>query len=278
MTVPYILSLGNKEKISHVCTELKVKCGMDYFVCYMVFNNGQKFVLSNMYHLLKTYYLESLYLEDYSCNDNIIIGNNYYLCDEAESVSDKLKDELENRFLIHRGYYTIKRCPECIFIFGAIKNKPISDYEIFYKKTISNFNDFCAYFLDEFEGVIKNNHPMYRNAIILNDKYYRRKIITEKIESKNILTNREIEVLFWAANGKTSGETAIILGVAQSTVDDYRSSSIKKLNCTNMTQTVFESVKIGYLGAFNNIGGALDIPNIESSINYTKTNIHLINS
>ncbi|MGQ3890133.1 helix-turn-helix transcriptional regulator [Legionella sp. CNM-1927-20] len=280
MDIPYILSLGNKNRINEVCEKLN-KCNMEYFVCYIVFNNSQKFVLSNMYHLLKPYYGESFYKEDYSYSDKIITGNDFYICDKTNSVSLSLKRELEERFSIYRGYYTVRRCPECIFIFGAIRNKIINDYEVFYKNTLSNFNEFCLYFVDEFEDLIKFNHPAYENSLILNDKYYRKNVILNRLNNINSLTQREIDILFWAANGKTSSETALILNISQATVNDYRKSSIKKLNCSNITHAVFEAIKLGYLGSFNKIGSVLEIPNLNQTLEkngFTTTNIHLINA
>lgn len=279
--IPYIISLAQKTKLERVCKKLLDKCNMEYFVCYIIFNNNQKFVLSNMFHMLIPYYCDKLYTEDFSCSDKIISGNDYYLCNQVDSVSKNLQAQLENRFSIHRGYYTIKRCPECIFIFGAIKSTKIDDSEIFYKKTHVNFNNFCVYFLDEFEELIKFNNPAYKNAIVLNDKHYRKNIIVNNKNNFKMLTKREVDILFWAAQGKTSNETSIILGISQSTVDDYRKSAINKLDCSNITHTVFEAVKLGYLGAFNKIGTLMDIPNIQNYVenkNFLKTNLHLINA
>lgn len=59
------------------------------------------------------------------------------------------------------------------------------------------------------------------------------------------LTVREKECLHWAAKGKSSEETALILAVKKSTVNYYRKQIKEKLNCINMTQAVYEALKQG---------------------------------
>ena len=43
----------------------------------------------------------------------------------------------------------------------------------------------------------------------------------------------------------------------------------------------YETVKMGYIGSFNKLGGVFDIPNIQELVNnkkYLETNINLINA
>lgn len=65
------------------------------------------------------------------------------------------------------------------------------------------------------------------------------------------LTKKEISCLFWAAKGKTTLEIARLLHVEISTVKTYRKRIQEKLNAKNITQAVFEGIRLGYLPAEN---------------------------
>ena len=57
----------------------------------------------------------------------------------------------------------------------------------------------------------------------------------------------EIEVLYWAAEGKTSDETAIILGLSAHTFNAHRREAIRKLHANNITHAVFKAVSWGII-------------------------------
>ena len=57
--IPFILSLKYRQEITSFCKSLS-KIGLDYMVMYVVFNDGSRFVLSNIFHMLEAYYGESL--------------------------------------------------------------------------------------------------------------------------------------------------------------------------------------------------------------------------
>ncbi|MBF0246656.1 MAG: helix-turn-helix transcriptional regulator [Alphaproteobacteria bacterium] len=55
-------------------------------------------------------------------------------------------------------------------------------------------------------------------------------------QSHKPLSNREIQCISWIANGKTSAETAKILGIAERTVNFHVKTSMEKLDAVNRTQ------------------------------------------
>lgn len=61
------------------------------------------------------------------------------------------------------------------------------------------------------------------------------------------LSSREKEVLRWALAGKTSEETAIILGIATRTVNFHVSVAVRKLDVVNKTQAVAKVVALHLL-------------------------------
>ncbi|WP_422371244.1 helix-turn-helix transcriptional regulator [Hoeflea sp.] len=72
---------------------------------------------------------------------------------------------------------------------------------------------------------------------------YSKLVNREKSQSKGI-TARELEVLHWAAHGKTSTEIAAILSLSDHTINAYMNSAMRKLDCVNRTQMVAKALRL----------------------------------
>ncbi|WP_084169562.1 helix-turn-helix domain-containing protein [Paraburkholderia ferrariae] len=59
------------------------------------------------------------------------------------------------------------------------------------------------------------------------------------------LSPREREVMRWAAEGKTSYEIGIILGLAERTINFHVAKAIEKLNASNKTHAAVKAVLLG---------------------------------
>ncbi|HEV2614170.1 MAG TPA: helix-turn-helix transcriptional regulator [Gammaproteobacteria bacterium] len=57
------------------------------------------------------------------------------------------------------------------------------------------------------------------------------------------LAKKEISCLYWAAQGKSSEETAILLHLSKNTVETYRKRIKTKLNCRNMAHAVHKGIR-----------------------------------
>lgn len=64
------------------------------------------------------------------------------------------------------------------------------------------------------------------------------------------LTHRELICLYWAARGKTTKETAILLRVKPRLVEQYRKAVRNKFGCKRLAEAVYIGMKRGYLSAF----------------------------
>ena len=62
--------------------------------------------------------------------------------------------------------------------------------------------------------------------------------------NEGLLTPRELEALHWAANGKTSGEIALILSLSEHTINTYMNNAMRKLDCVNRTQLVAKALRL----------------------------------
>lgn len=61
------------------------------------------------------------------------------------------------------------------------------------------------------------------------------------------LSQREIEVLQWTGDGKTSGEISDILNISERTVNFHISNAMIKLNAPNKTAAVVRAMVLGVL-------------------------------
>ena len=61
------------------------------------------------------------------------------------------------------------------------------------------------------------------------------------------LTPRELECIRWASAGKTSSETAVIIGRSVETVRLHMKNAISKLNATNRAQAVANAMHLGLI-------------------------------
>jgi transcriptional regulator EpsA len=65
------------------------------------------------------------------------------------------------------------------------------------------------------------------------------------VHTDRTLTARELEVLTWVCDGKTSAEIAVILGLAHSTVRNQIQSTLVKLRVNTRSQAVAKAIKKG---------------------------------
>lgn len=66
-------------------------------------------------------------------------------------------------------------------------------------------------------------------------------------EASASLTTRELDVLRWTADGRTSSEVSAILHISERTVNFHINNSLAKLNATNKTAAVVKAVMLGLL-------------------------------
>ena len=71
--------------------------------------------------------------------------------------------------------------------------------------------------------------------------------ITYGKRDQSPLTEREIECLFWCGEGKTSSDTAVILGIAETTVNFHLVKAVKKLGATNRSNAILIAGMAGLL-------------------------------
>ena len=72
-------------------------------------------------------------------------------------------------------------------------------------------------------------------------------IIKAKRAKAETLTVRQIECLYWSANGKSSWEIGRILGISENTVNFHMKECLRKLDTSNRTVAAIRCVSMGLL-------------------------------
>ena len=62
-----------------------------------------------------------------------------------------------------------------------------------------------------------------------------------------IISPRELEVIRWSAEGKTSIEIAVILGLSEHTINSYTTKILQKLQVVNRAQMVGKAIRMGLI-------------------------------
>jgi DNA-binding CsgD family transcriptional regulator len=65
--------------------------------------------------------------------------------------------------------------------------------------------------------------------------------------AKDPLSERERECLAWVAEGKTTDEVALILGVSANTINSYVTHAIQKLGADNRAMAVATAIRSGII-------------------------------
>lgn len=65
----------------------------------------------------------------------------------------------------------------------------------------------------------------------------------QKVDRDFELTDRELECLFWIAEGKTSDEIAVILGISRNTINNYITSVMRKTATKTRSEAIAYAVR-----------------------------------
>src|SRR4029079_12782449 len=96
--IPTITSIVHQSRIELLCRPLEELEDIRYFVLYIIFNNGQKFVLSSTpKDFLIMYWHEKLEILDYSTQYDLFFDNSYYLCNEKLGTDMIFKNIIESK-------------------------------------------------------------------------------------------------------------------------------------------------------------------------------------
>jgi LuxR family quorum-sensing system transcriptional regulator SolR len=93
----------------------------------------------------------------------------------------------------------------------------------------------------------QKTHRMSWLAQVTHETLAERMLAKLLPESSVCLTTREIDVLRWTADGRTSSEVSAILAISERTVNFHINNTLAKLNALNKTAAVVKAARLGLL-------------------------------
>jgi DNA-binding CsgD family transcriptional regulator len=150
---------------------------------------------------------------------------------------------------VYNTYSFTRTCQDCSVLVAVHTSSPVASKLKFYHDTIEQLEHFTNTFLDETLPVYIKELPALAHTRFASDIAYRHRMITARTVSKKDfnLTESELEVLYWSAQGKSADEIALILSLTKNTVDTYRRRIIEKMNVSNITQAVYLASSAGLI-------------------------------
>jgi len=104
---------------------------------------------------------------------------------------------------------------------------------------------------DNIEEIIQNNKDKLQMLLITTHEkmttLYQeqsRKSEFEEMNTREIFSKRENEIIYWASVGKSYQEIALILGIKLTTVKYHIGNAVKKLGVTNMKHAIRLSIEL----------------------------------
>jgi LuxR family transcriptional regulator len=82
------------------------------------------------------------------------------------------------------------------------------------------------------------------DASLIFQRYFE---VILSLDSISGLSDREIQIVRWTSEGKTSAEIAIILGLSEHTVNSYIAAVLRKLHVVNRAQMVASAIRSGLI-------------------------------
>lgn len=82
------------------------------------------------------------------------------------------------------------------------------------------------------------------DAALIFQRYFE---VLLSLESISGLGDRELQIVRWTSEGKTSSEIAIILGLSEHTINSYIAAILRKLHVVNRAQMVASALRSGLI-------------------------------
>ena len=82
------------------------------------------------------------------------------------------------------------------------------------------------------------------DAALIFQRYFE---VILSLDSISGLSDREIQIVRWTSEGKTSAEIAIILALSEHTVNSYIAAGLRKLHVVNRAQMVASAIRSGLI-------------------------------
>jgi len=215
-------TVRHREKIDNLIKILSCPKEVPCFSICFIFKNGQRHYISNLYLWSVAYRTEGLYRGDVDHDRSIYNGKEFFIQRNIsyDLVQASIVQLLESRYKLHTTFAMVRQSPDCDFIIEAYHHKRIENPEQLYQQVKEEFETFINKFIDAMQTEILSALPSLKHLPIMNDKEFRKKIITRQLDKKPVtLTLREIECLNLISQGMGSKEIADKLYLSIETIN-----------------------------------------------------------
>ena len=150
---------------------------------------------------------------------------------------------------LYRGYCISRSCPDCSVMVSYNVTTESVNHRALYENTIDALEIHVNEFLDKTISIYSELLPALSHSQFAANTAYRHQIMTTRhaVKASIHLSDTELDVLYWSAQGKSASEIAVITGLTKNTVDTYRQRLTEKLGAENITQAVYIAAKSGFI-------------------------------
>lgn len=255
MDVFKTLQVDDFKATSTICSPL-IKSGLSRFFKYFCIYPNKTFkCLSNDVNWINLFFADELYLHSSFLNRDLKNSPRLLFSDNLNASKTIVESAIS--FGISKTMMLLRPSEQCteVFFFGT----PQSSSLVFenYVNNLNFFDNFIYYFKEKAAKIIDSSKklklftpnsttpdPNYIDPLpeLEVNKYH----LPAEFGGKYI-SKRELECIYWLAQGKSMEEAACILGLSKRTVEQHFVNVKKKLNCTKQTRIVYILSKLGII-------------------------------
>lgn len=180
-------------------------------------------------------YLNKWHPTDYQIMNNHVFPQSIHF---LQNVScEKYQDlifSFNYRVLNAKGEY-ITVLQRSSYIASGIPGKPLGNLGVAFDITHYKADPSVVHTIEE----VKQH-----NGRLFNELLYKK---TYPVEEETLMTNRELEILKWIAEGFSSKQIARSLGISLNTVNNHRKNMLRRTGCKTATELLNIAIRQGYL-------------------------------
>lgn len=252
------LTLANK--VAGVCKPLRI-LGVSNFQYMRKFVGGNRFILCDSPRLMQYIYEEGFYpLTWYEHNKPIVHQESHFEFWPIQALfNNKEQNDLDNNlkrlFNISQSVTYLEKNLNFLEVFRFFSNDKniyhinqttLVHFIYYFREKMQKFIAQAkqeSFFVPEEKSFFDNKFVENENNCVqcmpINRYYFP--------ENTNYITIRERDCLYWCAQGKSSEEISLILGISKRTVENNIQKIKEKLNCCKQTQLARAALKLSLI-------------------------------
>lgn len=239
----------NTNSITNVIEELAASTGINFFGVCIQLNNQKRYWATTHPELMREYCHKGYDRVDTMLDPSWLRIENVFKY--SEHGRDKLQQEAidyRKKHGINLQFGLVRHCEECHVLIICGTGHPGNPDVLINDATLTQVEKAAMIFINERMDKIVTELSVFKKSLFVKDEIYRNRVLANRSEAKLLkLFPSEVEVLYWAARGKTAEETSVLLDLSVNTMYSYRKAAIQKLQCSNITHAVYKAHILGLI-------------------------------